>query len=235
MCKFPHCRHIFSLLLTYFLDGGPPTLETLLQVNTDGISFTGISLNLLRTALSLLTLYAMKMGTYAWNFGDIFLIIVCRGIYFKFYQINKELQRFLQNVDTVSEAVTESEDSSKRERLYSIKLEGYTKQTCREEKDTWRKHHLHQIIIEWDKHRNAIRKAFSIPAKKKVRDEAEVKCSFTSWTDVREKTLAMCKLANEWTAFVMPLVLACYGCNLYLILERVTDLGFSYDNTGIFY
>lgn len=161
-------------------------IERLIRAGGVTFKFSNETSPIFSSVIYGVALYSLKMGTYTWNFGDIFLIVICRAISYKFKQINEHIKEFVGDSERVNQE-TAVEFTLKMDNDEKIKAFQETgKITC------------------------------------KIKQSHFLGSGNKSWLDIRDKIFVLCKLSDSLTSFVAPLVLACYACNLYLIIQRVS-------------
>lgn len=115
--------------------------------------------------LTLVYVFLIKCGTYAWIFGDIIVIILCRAVAERLRFLNEEIKESVESIPTVT--TTGSHEQSL----------GHSENTG-----------LKRII---------------------------------SWDDVRYQYMLLTDLVKDMGKFISPLILSCYGINIYLIIIHV--------------
>lgn len=204
-------------------DGDKP-FQTLLNFTITGnyLLKSAPEFSKFRTIISIFSFYATTTGTYSWNFGDIFLICVCRAITFKFKQVNEQIEEFLSK--GLKKVYIKAIDDVNQKEEYTIQIDDDDHDQTVGKGTSGKK-------LE-DEPANNKRKSIEtfksqvVQMSQKLRNEQIFKTIPSTdlpdcWSEFRDKILILCKLSQDWTSFIVPLVLACYGCNMYLIILRV--------------
>ncbi len=114
------------------------------------------------TFLAVLLIVLVKCGTYAWIYGDILVIILCRALTDKLKWLNKEIEGTIEEIQTSPPIFTRDRGKMRAQMGF-----------------------------------NAI------------------------WENVRKQYLDLMDLILELQKFISPLILSCYGINMYLIIINV--------------
>lgn len=116
-----------------------------------------------KSYITLTSVILLKLGTYAWIFGDILVIVLCRAVTERLRILNEETVLVLQSYSSL--VASTSKQSLIKRRL--------------------------------------------------------IACYVISWDEIRRQYMTIQNLVGEMGKFVSPLMLSCYGINIYLIIINV--------------
>ncbi|CAL8135712.1 unnamed protein product [Orchesella dallaii] len=147
--------------------------------------------------LSILLTITAKFTTYAWNLNDIFVIIFCRAISYKFTQLNCEILNWTKGSNDLD--------------MKNLQIFGETPALKIKQVGC-----LNIIDDKTMSNHNRIENVkFQVIA---IINENEKMSEGKTWDVIREKTFILLDLSKSITNFVTPPVLICFISNIYLMI-----------------